>query len=404
MNSKSIQRVLLGVTGGVAAYKAAEWVRLAQKSGLTVRVVMTRAATRFVGPETFQALTGEPVYTDAWDERIPNRMPHIELTRWADILLVAPATADFIARAAAGLADDLLSTCAVSRNCPLWIAPAMNREMWEHPATVRNVARLKEDGVVILGPDAGEQACGETGLGRLIEPQAILAEVLSGVVPTDQPSDLQGLLLHQHVVVTAGPTFEPIDPVRGITNMSSGKMGYAVARACREAGARVTLVSGPTSLAAPEGVERLWVQTAEEMYAAVMAVAAHAQLFFSVAAVADYTPVLVREEKLKKSDEALSLQLKPTPDILSAVASLKTPPFCVGFAAETEHIEEHAAEKRRKKNIPLIAANDARLAIGQDTNTLILIDEHGRHVIGPKPKDALARDLVRHVVRLYSPS
>lgn len=423
-------KLLLGVTGGVAAYKAAEFVRLAIKAGIRVRVVMTAAATRFIGPETFQALTGEAVYTDAWDERIANRMPHIELTRWADAMLVAPATADFMARAASGMADDLLATCAVSRNCPLLLAPAMNVEMWQHPATQRNLRTLREDGVAILGPAAGEQACGESGFGRLLEPADLLAALLAELATAGEPGaqaqastdraavvaplavrsvpagagvlpPMPPLLQGRRVLITAGPTFEPIDPVRGITNGSSGKMGFAIAAACRAAGARVTLIAGPVALATPAGCDRIAVQTAAQMHDAVMAHAGHADLFFAVAAVADYTPVSPAERKIKKSEDDLTLQLKPTRDILADVAALAQPPFCIGFAAETHDLERYAREKRARKRIPVIAANLAQSAIGADQNTLWVSDDEGSITLGPLPKGELARQLVAHIAGLY---
>ena len=441
-------KLLLGVTGGVAAYKAAEFTRLAIKAGWHVRVVMTAAATRFVGPETFQALTGEPVFTDAWDDRIPNRMPHIALTRWADLLLVAPATADFLARAASGMADDLLATCAVSRTCPLAVAPAMNVEMWQHPATQRNLATLRADGVQVLGPAAGDQACGEQGLGRLLEPADLLAAITglaadqrwtssagstsaaaaAAVGPTaaavqadPTPGRMPGLvaatmpsagpsavptagpsmpLAGRHVLITAGPTFEPIDPVRGITNGSSGKMGFAVAQACRALGARVTLVAGPVTLPTPAGCDRIAVQTAAQMHAAVMAHAEGADYFFAVAAVADYTPVTPAEHKIKKSDAALVLQLQPTRDILADVAAMARPPFCIGFAAETRDLERYAREKRLRKKVPVIAANLAQAAIGADENTLWVNDDHGSVTLGPAPKPELARLLLAHVLAI----
>ena len=417
MHKIAIKHLLLGVTGGVAAYKAAEFVRLALKAGIEVRVVMTDAATRFVGPETFQALTGQLVYTDAWDERVPNRMPHISLTRWADALLIAPASADFIARAAAGMADDLLATCAVSRDCAMLVAPAMNREMWDHPATQRNVQTLKNDGVMILGPAQGDQACGETGFGRLLEPQELLDALLSielvkrhptsagsNVLLSEQaPSNTAshfGALAGKHVLVTAGPTFEPIDPVRGITNGSSGKMGYAVAAACAKLGARVTLVSGPVSLPNPQGCDRIAVMTTADMHQAVMAHASQADLFFAVAAVADYTPEAPVDQKIKKTDDSLILKLLPTRDILADVAVLPNAPFCIGFAAETHDLERFAREKRSRKGIPVIAANLAQSAIGADHNTLWVADDQGSVTLGPLPKNDLAEQLVRHVIAI----
>jgi len=419
MQKNNIRHLLLGVTGGVAAYKAAEFTRLALKAGIEVRVVMTSAATRFVGPETFQALTGHAVYTDAWDERIPNRMPHIALTRWADAILIAPASADFMARAAMGMADDLLATCAVSRDCPMLVAPAMNREMWDHPATQRNVQTLKHDGVMILGPAQGDQACGETGFGRLLEPQELLEALQSvelvkrhkspsahSVQPTSDDSVTpvpisSGQLSGKHVLITAGPTFEPIDPVRGITNGSSGKMGFAVAAACAKLGARVTLVSGPVALATPAGCDRISVLTAAEMHQAVMAHAQRSDLFFAVAAVADYTPEVPVDRKIKKTSDYLTLKLKPTQDILADVAALAQPPFCIGFAAETHDLERFAREKRARKGIPVIAANLAQSAIGSDQNTLWVSDDQGSVTLGPLPKKELAEQLVLHVVDIY---
>src|SRR5688572_27199717 len=296
-------RVLLGVTGGIAAYKAAELARLLLRNNVEVQVAMTEAATRFVTPATFQALTGKPVVTDLWDASFPNSMAHIELSRGADAIVIAPASADFLAKLAHGLADDLLSTVCAARNCPLIVAPAMNVEMWENPATQRNVAMLRADGVTLLGPAAGDQACGETGFGRMLEPEELLQSILAFFAP----KRLSG----RKVLVTAGPTFEPIDTVRGITNMSSGKMGYAIADAAAALGADVTLVSGPTALAPPAGVHFVYATSAAEMFNAVKAHVAGTDYFFSVAAVADYTPVATSTRKLKKSAEPMELKLKP---------------------------------------------------------------------------------------------
>jgi len=386
------KRILLGLTGGVAAYKAAQLVRLFTKAGADVRVVMTEAATRFIGPVTLQALSGQTVHTDLWDARIADNMAHIELSRDRDFMLIAPASADFIAKAANGLADDLLSTLVIARRCPLLVAPAMNVEMWSNPAMQRNVAMLAADGVRLLGPAAGDQACGETGMGRMLEPEEIFAAIEAGFAP----GPLQG----RRVLVTAGPTFEPIDPVRGITNVSSGKMGYAVAQAAVEAGAEVTLVSGPTALAIPAGVTRVDVKTARDMHAAVMARAKKSDIFIAVAAVADYHVVGARAQKIKRGEGNMHIELAPNPDILAEVARLPKPPFCVGFAAETEKLREHAQAKRRKKKIPLLAANLAQHAFGQDDNALTLFDDKGVHELARAPKIVLARQLLAHVAGL----
>jgi phosphopantothenoylcysteine decarboxylase/phosphopantothenate--cysteine ligase len=389
------KRILLGLTGGIAAYKAAELTRLLGRAGADVRVAMTEAATRFVTPLTFQALSGQPVWTDLWDPRVHDGMGHIELSRDRDLIVVAPASADFLAKLAGGAADDLLSTLCVARRCPLLAAPAMNVEMWQNAATQRNVARLREDGVHLAGPAAGEQACGEVGLGRMLEPPQILAEIemLLG------PRPLQG----KRVLVSAGPTQEPIDPVRVITNLSSGKMGYAVARAAQEAGAQVTLVSGPVSLATPAGVSRVDVRTAEEMLQAVRKAAASSDVFISVAAVADYRAKNRSPRKVKKANGApLTLELEENPDILATIASMSNAPFCVGFAAESEDLARHAVEKRARKKIPLLAANLAQDALGGDENAIRLYDERGEHDLGRGSKLELARKLVAHVAGLLA--
>ena len=388
------KRVLLGITGGVAAYKTAELVRLMTKAGMDVRVVMTEAATRFVGTATFQALTGQNVYTSLWDARIPDGMAHIDLSRDRDLIIVAPATADFMARVANGFADDLLTTLCVARRCPLLVAPAMNVEMWENAATRNNAARLAEQGVAILGPGVGEQACGETGYGRMLEPGQIFDEVLAAFAPK--------LLSGKRVLVTAGPTTEPIDTVRVLTNLSSGKMGYAVAQAAMEAGAQVTLVSGPTALLVPGGVTRIDVKTAQQMHDAVMPLAREADIFIAVAAVADYRPVEASTRKLKRGAGGMTLELVPNPDILAAVAAMKSGPFCVGFAAETENLREYAQAKRKKKNIPLLAANLAQHAFGQDSNALTLFDDSGEHELPRAPKQALARKLISHIAAMIT--
>jgi len=386
------KRILLGLTGGIAAYKSAELARLLVKSGADLQVVMTAAACGFVTPATMQALSGKPVFTDMWDGRVQNNMGHIELSRDRDLILIAPATADFLAKLALGLADDLLSTLCLARRAPLAVAPAMNVEMWTHPATQRNAMQLRADRVLILGPTAGDQACGETGMGRMLEPADIYAEALRALAP----KILQG----RRVLVTAGPTYEPIDTVRGITNQSSGKMGYAVAQAASEAGGLVTLVSGPTALAPPAGVERVNVVTAREMYDAVIARARRADIFIAVAAVADYHVIGARGHKIKRSGGNMKIELAANPDILATVAAGRKPPFCVGFAAETENLEAYAQEKRRKKGIPLLAANLAQEAFGQDDNALTLFDDKGRHVLARAPKTVLARQLVAHIARM----
>ncbi len=389
------KRILLGLTGGIAAYKAAELTRLLKRAGADVRVVMTEAAGRFITPLTLQALSGQAVWTNLWDARVPDGMGHIELSRDRDLIVVAPASADFLAKAASGLADDLLSTLCVARRCPLLVAPAMNVEMWENATTQRNVARLAEDGVHLAGPAAGEQACGEVGLGRMLEPVQLLAaiEALLG------PRPLEG----KRVLVSAGPTHEPIDPIRVITNLSSGKMGYAVAQAAREAGAEVTLVSGPVALRAPAGVSRIDVRTAEEMFRAVTKKAPQSDVFISVAAVADYRVKTPSARKIKKANgAALTLELEENPDILAHVAAMKNAPFCVGFAAESEDLAEHAKEKRARKKIPLLAANLAQDALGGDENAIRLYDERGEHDLGRGSKLELARKLVAHLAGMLA--
>ncbi|MFN4340557.1 MAG: bifunctional phosphopantothenoylcysteine decarboxylase/phosphopantothenate--cysteine ligase CoaBC [Azonexus sp.] len=389
------KRIVLGVTGGIAAYKAAELVRLLGKQGADVQVAMTEGATHFVTPTTFQALSGQPVYLDQWDTRMPNAMAHIDLSRQADAILVAPASADFLARIAHGMADDLLATMVLARDCPLLVAPAMNRQMWENPATRRNVAQLSADGVGLLGPAAGEQACGEVGEGRMLEPEEIVEAVIAFFTPK--------VLAGRKVLMTAGPTFEAIDPVRGITNLSSGRMGYAVARAAQQAGAEVTLVSGPVGLAAPQGVERIKVRSALDMHAAVMARAAKADIFIGVAAVADYRVANAAGHKLKKDDGGIPpLELVENPDILAEVAALPNGPFCVGFAAESRNLEAYAQTKRRKKNIPLIAGNLIQDGFGGDDNRLVLFDDAGTHPLAPAPKSVLARQLVEHIAQLLT--
>ena len=395
------RHLVLGVTGGVAAYKAAQLVRDLQRAGASVQVVMTEAATHFVGTATFQALSGKPVFTSAFDTRIADGMAHIELSRNADAIVIAPASADFLAKVAHGLCDDLLSTLCLARDIPLLVAPAMNRQMWQNPATQRNINQLRADGVQVLGPDAGEQACGEVGAGRMLEP-AVLVEELSDFFT---PKALQG----KRILMTAGPTYEAIDPVRGITNLSSGKMGYALAQACRQAGALVTLVSGPTALPRPHGVRFLPVQSAQQMLDTVMAeldMAASTisiDCFIGVAAVADWRPLQVASQKIKKervlAQDDMTLALTQNPDILASVARRPDAPYCVGFAAESEDLVHHATEKRARKGVPLLVGNLGPATFGQDDNTLILVDEHGTRTLPAGSKTALARWLAQELGR-----
>jgi phosphopantothenoylcysteine decarboxylase / phosphopantothenate---cysteine ligase len=389
------KRLLLGITGGVAAYKAAELARLLTQGGVDVQTVMTASACRFIGPITFQALTGNPVLTDLWETNTTNNMAHINLTRNVDAILVAPASANFIARVASGMADDLLATLCLARDCPLMLAPAMNRQMWENPATQRNLSLLQHDGISVYGPANGEQACGEIGMGRMLES----GELVEAVQAVLQPKLLQG----KNVLITAGPTFEAIDAVRGITNISSGKMGYAVARAALEAGANVTLISGPSCLTAPAVAKLFNVISANDMLSAVQKELSQTQtdIFISVAAVADYRATKVSKQKIKKTDENLTLLLEPNPDILSYVSNLPKPPFCVGFAAETEDLEENAQIKRKKKKLPLLVANLAQEAIGLNESELILFDDAGKHYLPKAPKIVQAQHLIKHISSSY---
>jgi phosphopantothenoylcysteine decarboxylase/phosphopantothenate--cysteine ligase len=393
MTDLAKKRLLLGITGGVAAYKAAELVRLLVRQNVEVQVVMTQAACQFITPVTMQALSGRPVFTDLWDNRIDNGMAHIDFTRDVDAVVVAPASADFIAKLAHGLADDLLSTLCLARMCPLLVAPAMNRQMWENPATRRNIAQVSADGITVLGPDSGAQACGESGMGRMLEAEDLLAAIEAFFQPR--------LLPGKHVLITAGPTFEAIDAVRGITNSSSGKMGYAVARAAMEAGAEVTLISGPTCLKAPAGARVVSVTTAQQMLKAVNESVNWADIFIGVAAVADYYVLNPSEQKIKKDAHILTLELAPNPDIVSNVVNLPNPPFCVGFAAESENLYEYAEMKRRRKNLPLLAANLVQTAIGGEENELVLFDDDGPHPLPRAPKITLARQLIAHIATLY---
>ncbi len=387
------KRLLLGLTGGVAAYKAAEIARLLIQENVYVQPVMTESACRFVGPATLQALTGNKVFTDLWDNRIDNNMAHINISREVDAILIAPASADFIAKLANGFANDLLSTLCLARNCPLFIAPAMNLQMWGNPATQRNLALLQRDDITILGPIKGSQACGETGMGRMLEAQ----ELVEAMQIFFQPK----LLQNNRVLITAGPTYEAIDAVRGITNLSSGKMGYTLARAALEAGAKVTLISGAVCLEAPLGVTRINIISAKDMLVAVRKEISNTDIFISAAAVADFLPTKINKQKIKKVGGNMSLKLTPNPDILEYVAGLPKSPFCVGFAAETENLEKNSEDKRRKKKIPLIAANLAQDTIGSDESALILFDDKGKHPLPKAPKIVQARRLIKHISLLY---
>ena len=384
-------RVVLGVTGGIAAYKTCELVRLLVKDGVAVDVVMTQAATRFVTPTTFQALSGRPVQIDLFSTGADNAMGHINVSRGAQAVVVAPASANFLAKVAHGVADDLLSTLCLARECPLWVAPAMNVQMWQNPATRRNIDRLAADGVTILGPGSGELACNEFGDGRMLEPE----QLFEAIAALRMPKRLAG----KRVLITAGPTFEAIDPVRGITNASSGKMGFAIAKSAAQAGAKVTMVAGPISLATPFGVERIDVRSAAQMHDAVMARVDESDVFVAVAAVADYTPDAPSDRKLKKRDDALTLTLKPTVDILASVASRPSPPFCVGFAAESHEVVAYGEEKRKRKKLPLLIANRAQDALGSDENEVTLLDDHGAHALPRMSKTLLARRLVEEIAK-----
>ena len=397
------KRIVLGLSGGIACYKSAELVRLLIKAGASVQVVMTEAAMQFITPVTMQALSNQRVVTSQWDAAEPNNMAHINLSREADAIVIAPTSADLIAQLAQGRAGDLLSLLCLARpieRCPLLLAPAMNREMWAHPATQRNLAAVRADGSVVLGVGSGDQACGEVGDGRVLEPE----ELLEDIVAFFQPKALAG----QKVLITAGPTFEPIDPVRGITNLSSGKMGFAIARAAREAGAEVTLVAGPVHLPTPRGVSRIDVRTAQEMFDVVLPAAQKHQVFVATAAVADWRPATLSAHKIKKDGKKLAptFELTENPDILAAVAALPAPPYCVGFAAESENLAAHARAKLERKRLPLVVGNLGPATFGRDDNALLLVDAHGEQ---PLPADGsatdkltLARALVAEIARRIS--
>ncbi|MBY0454697.1 MAG: bifunctional phosphopantothenoylcysteine decarboxylase/phosphopantothenate--cysteine ligase CoaBC [Burkholderiaceae bacterium] len=392
------KHIVLGLSGGVACYKAAELCRLLIREGATVQVVMTEAAGQFITPVTMQALSGRPVHGSQWDAREANNMPHINLSREADAILIAPCSADFIARLAQGRADELLSLLCLARpqeQVPLLLAPAMNRQMWAHSATQRNVAQVAQDGAVVLGVGHGDQACGETGDGRMLEPAELLQELIAFFTPK--------MLAGQKVLITAGPTFEAIDPVRGITNHSSGKMGFAIARAAREAGAEVTLVAGPVHLPTPRGVRRIDVKSAQNMLEAVVPQAQAATIFIATAAVADWRPAMPSEQKIKKDGSGLPpvLNFVENPDILATVAqsnhALVGDLFCVGFAAESHDLLQHASAKRLRKGVPLLVGNIGPATFGQDDNALLLVDADGHHELPRASKRLLAQQLVAEI-------
>ena len=387
-------RILLGVTGGIAAYKAVEILRLLRKGGAEVRVVMTRAATGFVGPLTFQALSGHPVRVEVLDADEESAMGHIRLARWADLVLVAPASADFMARLRAGMADDLLTTLCLATTAPVWLAPAMNQAMWAHPATRENTEALRQRGITLIGPAEGDQACGETGPGRLEEPTRIVERVLG----FSQDRTLSGL----RVLISAGPTREPIDPVRYLTNRSSGKMGYAMALAAQAMGAEVRLVSGPTALPVPDVSEVVRVESARDMHAAVLERAPWADIYIGAAAVADYAPTAA-PEKIKKNADEMELRLIRNPDILSDVARIEQRPFCVGFAAETHDLEQYARGKLAAKHIDMVAANRVGAGVGFDVddNALFVCWAGGETRLPRAPKSALARQLLNLIAQRY---
>ena len=390
------KRILLGITGGIAAYKSADLARRLRDAGAEVRVAMTTAATEFITPLTLQAVSGNPVHLTLLDEAVENAMGHIELARWADMVLVAPASANFLAKLNQGRADDLLSTVCLATDALIAVAPSMNQQMWLNPATQRNVFGLKQLGIKLFGPASGDQACGDIGPGRMLEPLELVDQVAAQFDT--------GTLDNLTVLVTAGPTWEAMDPVRGLTNRSSGKMGYAVAQAAVEAGARVILVSGPTALKSPERVELINVASARQMHDAVMDRAARVDIFVGVAAVADYRPKAIAAQKIKKGPDTLTLELERNPDILASVAAINNGPFTVGFAAETENLIQHARDKLQQKHVDMIAANRVDLAetgFDADQNALTLIDANGQNEFPPQPKTRLARELIQHIATRF---
>ncbi|HET6913705.1 MAG TPA: bifunctional phosphopantothenoylcysteine decarboxylase/phosphopantothenate--cysteine ligase CoaBC [Rhodanobacteraceae bacterium] len=395
------RRIVLGVSGGIAAYKACELVRRLRDAGAEVRVVLTQNAARFVTPLTFQALSGQPVRADLWDEAAEMGMGHLELARWAQHVLVAPASADMIAKLAHGFADDLLGTLCLATTAPLAIAPAMNHRMWLHPATQANIETLRTRGVAIIGPDDGPLAEGESGPGRLREPQAIVAELVR--LDGERASSAAGALRGVRVVVNAGPTYEDIDPVRFLGNRSSGRMGFAVAQAALDAGASVTLIAGPVALSTPQGAHRIDVRSAREMHETVLAAMKDADIFIATAAVADWRPAQVNAQKTKKSGAAPTIELVENPDILAEVASMKSKPFVVGFAAETENVERNARDKLARKKLDMIAANEVGAGRGMETsdNALHLYWNGGDEALPRAPKPELAAALVERITARY---
>jgi phosphopantothenoylcysteine decarboxylase / phosphopantothenate---cysteine ligase len=394
MKSLSNKRILLGITGGIAAYKSAELARLFSKAGADVRVVMTPAAVEFITPLTLQALTGNKVHTQLLDADAEAGMGHIELARWPDLILVAPASADFLARAACGQADDLLSTLILATSAPVALAPAMNQAMWGNAATQGNLTALSARGMLIFGPDSGPQACGDTGLGRMLEPQQLI-ELAAGLF---EDALLSGL----RICITAGPTREALDPVRYISNHSSGKMGFALAAEAAAAGAIVTLISGPVALQTPERVQRVDVISARDMLEASLVAAHNCDIFIGVAAVADYRPAAVETHKIKKSGEALSIALVPNPDIISSIAALDNRPFTVGFAAETQNIESFALAKLQRKKLDMLFANDACATFGSDDISAIALWPQGRRALGPGNKPLIARQMLALIHTCYT--
>lgn len=394
------KHIVLGLSGGVACYKSAHLCRLLTKAGATVQVVMTEAAEQFITPVTMQALSGRTVYTSQWDDREGNNMPHINLSREADAIVIAPCSADFVAKLAQGWADELLSLMCIARpieRVPLLLAPAMNREMWAHPATQRNFAQAAADGAHVLGVGVGEQACGETGDGRMLEPEELIEDIAAFFAPK--------VLAGQKLLITAGPTFEAIDPVRGITNLSSGKMGFAIAAAAKAAGAEVTLVAGPVHLPTPRGVQRINVKSALQMLDAVQAHVGHASIFIATAAVADWRPASAADQKIKKdgSGEVPALAFVENPDILATVAKSERAQrgelYCVGFAAESHDLLQHATAKRVRKGVPLLVGNIGPATFGQDDNALLLVDASGHRELPRASKTELGRQLVAELAR-----
>ncbi len=400
MANQNYKKIVLGITGGIAAYKAAELLRLLVKNNYDVQVVMTESATQFITPVTMQALSGKPVFVGMWDSTIDNGMPHIELSRDADAIVIAPATAEFVAKLLHGRADDLLSTLCLARDCPLLVAPAMNKQMWENPATQRNFAQLIADNITVLGPGSGDQACGEVGLGRMLEPEELLAGINRFFTPK--------LLAGKRILITAGATLEMIDPVRAITNLSSGRMGFALAQVAADMGAEVTLVYGKVEFsrdkiaALQANIHAVCSLSAESMYQAVMKNIQDFKfgpqdIFIGVAAVADYTPAKPSTQKIKKSESLLNIDLTATKDILADVASLPNAPFCVGFAAESEKLIEYATAKRKAKKLPLIVANDVKTAMGSDENSVTLIDDAGAYALPKADKMTVAHGILKHI-------